>query len=142
MYIELLLKGLSCFIFYVFIGIMNHYVYCLAVIWWFIHIAAIYWGVKYPFHAHKLETSGKKKYLHFTAVLLGVVLPWISIGAVLGAGGYTFASVPPIFCIPSSINVSFYSYIMPIIILQATGASLLTIILWAVCKVSCFYYYK
>ena len=114
---------------------ISQYIYWQVMLWWFIHIAIILWGVKCSFHAHKFEVTGRNKYLHAAVVVLGFVLPWIPTAVVLGVGGHTFNAVPPSICVPATVFSGFYFNILLIILIEATGTSLLTVVLWTISKV-------
>lgn len=117
-------------------GVISQYIYWQVMLWWFIHIAIILWGVKCSFQAHKFEVTGKNKYIHITAVIIGLVLPWLPTALVLGLGSHTFENVPPLICVPGTVLTGFYFNILPIILIEATGTSLLTAVLFTISKVS------
>ena len=116
-------------------GFVSFYCYWQISWFWFVHISVMFWGVRYPFHAHKFESTGKMKYLHITTVLLAFIVPWIPVGTIFITGGYTFGRYPPLNCSPRSQNARFFS-VLPLGVLIAIGSTLLTYVLWIVCKVT------
>jgi hypothetical protein len=105
-------------------------------IWWFIHVAVAFWAVTFPFHYRSFQVMGKSKILHIFTVLIGVLLPLVSLGIAIGTGGYVPAyRVPPITCSTSNENASFYSHTLLIVILYGAGSVLLVFIFLQFLKV-------
>ena len=105
-------------------------------IWWFIHVAVAFWAVTFPFRYRSFQVMGKSKILHIFTVLIGVLLPLVSLGIAIGTGGYVPAyRVPPITCSTSNENASFYSHTLLIVILYGAGSVLLVFIFLQFLKV-------
>ena len=105
-------------------------------IWWFIHVAVAFWAVTFPFHYRSFQVMGKSKILHIFTVLIGVLLPLVSLGIAIGTGGYVPAyRVPPLTCSTSNENTRFYSHTLLIVILYGAGSVLLVFIFLQLLKV-------
>ena len=113
------------------------YVYWQLTIWWLCHITAMFWGLRFPFQAHKFDVTGKTKYLHLTVVVLGLTLPWIPVIVAFATGGFVITRLPPgpVTCFGKSFTAFHYSLIFPAAIADATGLTLLLLIFWIIFKV-------
>ena len=89
----------------------------------------------FPFHARHYETKGYFRYIHIAMIIAAIILPWESMGAILGTGGLTVPRFPPVACFAMEADATFYSFVLPISIICALGVSLITIILWVLIKV-------
>ena len=89
----------------------------------------------FPFHAMHFETRGYFRYIHIAMIIAAIVLPLESVGAILGTGGLTIPRFPPASCFAVETDATFYSYVLPVSIIQSIGVSLITIILWVLIKV-------
>ena len=114
------------------------YAYCQTTIWWLCHIAAMFWGLQFPFQAHQFEVRSKTKYIHVTVILLGLLLPLIPVVVSFATGGFKFARFPPIVCTAVSRTATFYSLVSPTAIAAATGLTLLILIFWTISKVKLY----
>ena len=100
---------------------------------WILHIGAIFWGLMFPFQAHRFDATGKSKYLHLAVILLAIFIPGISVAGSLSPEGAEFQT--PIICSADSRNGNFYGSLLPIAMIDATGFSLLILIFWMIHKV-------
>ena len=93
----------------------------------------------FPIQSKVYETARRTKYIQIVMVVLGLLLPLIP--AITGEviGGYTITRFPPILCTGSDADATFYSLLLPIIIIIGTGTSLLVIMFWKIHMV-CTYY--
>ena len=136
------------------------YILLQVAFWWFFHIAAFFWKVKFPFHARSVAKSSKVKHIHIGCVIAGLMLPLVPIIAVMGdfalkltndeflksnnvtftSGGlgFTTTTFPVAFCNPVNEKLPFYVLVVPIIILLAIGSVLLVLIIHQIHKVSIF----
>ena len=111
--------------------------------WWFFHITALFWKIRFPFHSQSFDKSGKSKYLHVACVVLGVIIPLIPVIALMadfamevqsnmelqflnvtfisGGLGFTLGRFPPILCVGYNGSVVFYSSVLSIILILAIG---------------------
>ena len=105
--------------------------------------------------------SGKVKYIHITCVIVGILIPLLPIITSMAkfaadirkqnekftsqikndlflSGGLGFATsrFPPILCTGRDQDVIFYTVVLPIGIILASGCTILINIFWSVHKVS------
>ena len=107
-------------------------------VWWFCHEVSLFWGICFPFHARSFQTAHRTKYVHITMVAVGLVLPALSVIVTFTTGdpsGFGLTRFPPILCTGLQRDSTFYSLVLPINILLATGIPLLIIIFWIIHKV-------
>ena len=84
-----------------------------------IHVLALFWGIRFPFQAQSFGVSGRNRYLHIAAILLGLIFPCVPIGIILGTGGFEISRFPPIICAVASRDALFYSTLLPIATLHS-----------------------
>lgn len=131
--------------------------YCTlaAGIWWLMLTISLFWKLWFPFNARLRESKHQIKYIHLGCVLIGVLVPFIPIIALMSgyavkvqsdpsnvtfvSGGMGFSSIrsPPIPCNGNSKVIVFYSNIFPTNIMLAIGINFIMLIFWLVHKVSC-----
>jgi len=97
-------------------------------------VVAVFWAVMFPFHKRKLDAAGRTKYLNFTMILLGLILPCVPVAVIFGTGGFVaiHASFP---CIGRDRRATVYSFALAESVLIATGISLLIIMFRKIIKV-------
>ena len=117
------------------VGFVFHYTLVQLTMWWFFHIIALFWKIRFPFHARSFETVHRFKYVHITAVILGVVLPAIPSISMMATGGFVLRRFPPVVGLARDLPVTFYSAMVPIIVMFQIGISLLVIIFRTIYKV-------
>lgn len=130
--------------------------YCLIQItlWWFFHIAALFWAFRFPLHFRAYQKLNRMRYIHLACVVLGLVLPAIPVVVTIGdyatdekdrgtprGMGFGFTNFPPILCAGVDADASFYSLILPITILTEAGMTLLIFTFWDVRKVGVVRYW-
>ena len=111
----------------------------------------------FPFHA---RLYGKVKCIHIMCSIVGIVLPLVSIITSMadfavdlqkqsvnttsqhrnllflsGGLGYRSNRYPPILCTGTDSDAQFYTFTIPIIIILASGCSMLLVILWSIHKI-------
>ena len=118
-------------------GILFIYLFWQLIIWWFSHIAAMFWGLRFPFHAHKFEVTGRTKYIHITVIVLGLFVPIGPVVAAVGTGGFVLTRFPAISCDAQSLESSFYAVTLPIGFMAVMGLTLLILLFWTIYKVCC-----
>ena len=124
-----------------------------AAIWWFMLTISLFWKLWFPFNARRRESKHQIKYIHISCILIGILVPFIPIIALMSnysiqlksnpsnttfvSGGLGFASVrsPPVPCNGNSKEVIFYTNILPADIMLAVGITLIILIFWLVHKV-------
>ena len=92
----------------------------------------------FPLQSRTYKAKQPAKYIHAIMVILALLLPLIP--AVIGEviGGYTITSFPPIVCTGSDTDATFYSLVLPLIIIIIIGTSILLFIFWIIHKVQQF----
>ena len=117
---------------------------------WLCHIVAIFWGLKFPFHARIFRTTHRIKYLHIACVALCTVLPLIPVvgtmvqysrgksfgEAVEGGLGFGVVRFPPLLCTGRNQDAMFYALILPVVVLLMAGMTVLIITFWIIHKVN------
>lgn len=126
-------------------------------LWWFMLVAALFWKIWFPFNAKIHEVKLHVKYIHIGCVIIGVMIPFIPIIALMSgfaeslksdnplnrtfiSGGLGFVGVrfPPISCNGYDKVIIFYAIILPTNIILTSGITLTILIFWLVHKVSIF----
>ena len=95
-------------------------------------MAALFWKVKFPFHA---KTFDNVKYVHILVVVLALLLPAVPVIGGFATGGFTMSSFPPLLCVANSGDIAYYTLALPISLIVAVGTTLLIIILVTMIKV-------
>jgi len=97
-------------------------------------VVAVFWAVVFPFHKRKLDAAGRTKYICFTMILLGLILPGVPVAIIFGTGG--FVAIGPNFpCTSRDRRATVYSFALAESVLIATGISLLIIVFRKIIKV-------
>ena len=102
---------------------------------WFLHVVTMFIKLKWPLMSRRVALAGYYKYLHVLCFLISSIMPILPIVVVLETSGFATFTFPPLFCTPTNREVTFYSIILPVSVLLATGSSLLIIVLWIVWQV-------
>ena len=97
---------------------------------WFFHIIAVFWTIKFPFHAKSFENKGYTRFVHFGMIALTFIVPSISVAVVFGTGGCRTARIPAIICLARETNATFYAFVLPLSIVTAAGISLIVYMFW------------
>ena len=117
---------------------------------WLCHVLAIYWGLKFPFHARTFRTTHRTKYLHIACIAVCTILPVIPVlatmvkyshgksfgEAVEGGLGFGVVRFPPILCTGRDPDTMFYALILPVIVLLMVGMTILIVVFWIIHRVS------
>ena len=85
-----------------------------------------------------MESAGRIKYVHVILICLGVTFPAVHVAVTFGVGEFTITRFPPIVCLPNNEDATFYSIVLPVSILMATGVSLLVVVFYELLKVRLF----
>ena len=97
---------------------------------WFFHIIAVFWTIRFPFHAKSFENKGYTRFVHFGMIALTFIVPSISVAVVFGTGGCRTARIPAIICLARETNATFYAFVLPLSIVTAAGISLIVYMFW------------
>lgn len=119
-----------------FAGGVLHYILVQSVLWWIFHVLAVFWKIYYPIHSRSFDLTHRTKYIHATCLILGLVLPVIPLTVIFVNGGFIITRFPPFACVGKDADSTFYSALLPIIILYGVGTNLLVFILWKIMRVS------
>ena len=104
--------------------------------WIVFHVAALFWGIRFPFHYRQFKENGYIKYIHIATIATAVLVPLVS-GLAPLKDGYIPTRFPPILCAARNEDYSFYAVELPISILLTITTSLLILIFWIILKVQC-----
>ena len=91
------------------------------------------------------------KYVHITCVVVGILVPFLPIIATMaqfahgkssadaakGGLGFGIIRFPPLLCLGRHGDMTFYSLILPIVIILMIGMTILIQIFWIMHKVLC-----
>ena len=116
---------------------------------WFCHVLALFWKIRFPFHSRAFQMAHRVKYVHITCVVIGIVFPALPVVAtmsqaahgtssadVVKAGlGFGLTRFPPILCTGRHGDTTFYSLILPILLILMVGITFLLIIFWIIHRV-------
>ena len=116
-------------------GAVFYYTLLQLSIWWLCHVIFMFWNLRFPFHA---KVFVRIKAIHVAMVLLALLLPTILVIASFSTGGFVIVSNPPTICASRSSDAAYYSLILPISTIMATGISLLVLVFIIVIKVQPF----
>ncbi len=130
-------------------GIIVYYTSLQFNIWWVLHVSSMFLSIAFPYRTRALRISKKLTYIHVACVLVGLFLPVVPIiaamshhaveaksGAILqGRLGFGVVHYPPYLCSSIDEDVTFYSLILPNIILVQIGTTMLILTIWYVHKV-------
>ena len=90
----------------------------------------------FPFHANAQQRLNHLKYIHATIVVLALLLPFVPVTASLATQGFVIGIFPPLLCQSRSVDVAFYTLVVPVTFLAAIGISMLLAVLWKAMKVN------
>ena len=100
-------------------------------------MSVIFWGVQFPLHSRSFKINNRMKYIHLTCVVLALLLPLVPALTNAFKGGYTMNQFPPILCMGTNADATFYSLVLPIDIMLGIGTALLVITFGKIHKVGC-----
>ena len=135
--IDVLRRKVSFIIMASIVGSVFLYTALQISILWICHVTTTFYKIKFPFHSKHLEG---RKIIHVLVVLLAVVLPTIPVFVSFTTGGFVIGNNPPVICVSRSSDAAYYTLVLPISIIIATGTSLLFMVLVSVIKVILFHH--
>ena len=121
---------------YVYIGAVFYYVLLQTSLWWISHILILFWKIQFPLHSSRFEKAHSTKHIHIAIVILAILLPVITVISSEINGGYTLTRFPTILCTGANIDVTFYTLVLPIVIIIGCGTTVLMVIFWKIHKVN------
>lgn len=135
------------------------FVYALlqTAIWWLFHTTALFWKIRYPFHARSFEMARKIKYIHISCIIAGLLIPLLpiitsmadfavdlrtnvplqnmNITFLSGGLGYRQVRFPPVLCAGRNSDAVYYTSLLPINLIVIAGLTELIILFWTIHKV-------
>ena len=63
----------------------------------------------FPFHARKYETRGNFRKIYCRMVIATIVVPFQSVGVILGTGGLTLPRFPPVLCFARETKAAYFA---------------------------------
>ena len=106
-------------------GVLVVYVRLQLFLWWLFQNGMMFYGVVRPLQYRSLSDSGKLKYLHFSFMATGIVVPLIPVLICHWIGGYGIVVVLNYNCLPRSRSATIYSVFFPVTICAIIGVSML-----------------
>ncbi len=130
-------------------GIIVYYCSLQFNIWWVLHVSFMFLSIAFPYRTRALRISKKLTYIHVACILVGLFLPVVPVIAVIsnytieaksgampqGRLGFGVVYFPPYLCLGIDTDVTFYTLILPNIILVQIGITMLILTIWYVHKV-------
>ena len=101
---------------------------------WFLHLFHLFLGVAFPFWSRFLSEQKWKIRLHIVEVSGSVVLCSLAPTMFVSVSEYVFGRFPPLFALPSR-EVAFYTIVLPLALILATGVNLTFYTFWSIHKV-------
>lgn len=115
------------------------FTYCVVqfTMWTVLHSVFLLWGVRKPFSYQRFKKSGRITYAHIISVIFGVTVPLPS--ALLPMiDGYVITATPTAVCAGRNLDVTYYTFILPMSVSLGTTSCLLVLIVWTIFKVSSY----
>ena len=137
-------------------GMVFYYILLQLATFWICHVIALFWKIRFPFHARSFQMTHRTKYVHIASAAIGVLFPIIPVIATMAqsargkssaetvkAGlGFGITRFPPLLCTGMHGDTTFYSLILPIIVILMIGMTILITIFWIIHRVSRILYNK
>ena len=120
---------------------MFYYTLFQITLWWFFHISALFWSVRFPFNYRYFKQLKRLRYAHIAGVVLALIIPLTPVVATMVQGrnnpglGFGLTNFPPVLCGGLDADTVFYSLILPVVVLTEVGMTLLVFTFWDVRKV-------
>ena len=113
-----------------FPGVAFYYLFLQQTIIWLCHVISVVWGIVFPFHFQLCQREGYFRFVHLGMIAVVLVFPVIPVIAASTTGGYSIPRFPPNTCLASDRNVTFYGFVLLIIILLGAGICLIIFVFW------------
>ena len=131
-------------------GAVYYYVLLQLAVFWFCNVSVLFWKIRFPFHSRSFQVTNRVKYVHVIVVALSISVPFIPVIATMSQSAYGKSAAgaakdglgfgvirsPPIFCLGTNADTTFYSLVLPIIAILMVGMVMLITIFWIIHKVS------
>lgn len=110
-------------------GIALQYIVPQSALFWLIHVAALFFIIKFPLHAKAFREAKRFNYIHIAAVIVSLTLPTLPVIVLITAGdGYIPESFPPQHCFGRNQDVFLYTFTLEIVIISQIGITLLILL--------------
>ena len=116
-------------------GIISAYAIIHITLLWILHIAAIFWGVQFPFHSRYYNQTNRTRYVHIACVVVTIILPVYAPIMISLNGGFRISGFPSLFCFGRDVKTHFYTLVPTTAVLFASGTTMLLLILWRIRRV-------
>ena len=131
-------------------GMIFQYIILQINLWWVMHVLALFWRVHFPVYARSLQSSLRLSVVHVVCILIGVLVPVIPVVAIIadnavqekrseqpipGTLGFGLAIFPPILCTGLDEKVTFYTLILPNVLLIICGTVAMVLTIWRIHRV-------
>ena len=90
---------------------------------WFLHVFHILLKLARPFYAQKFEDWHYFKVVHAAEITMAVVLGCLPFAVISSMNKFTTTQFPAFACQPDDVSITFYTFVLPMILLQMTGIS-------------------
>ena len=99
----------------------------------------LFWQITFPFHARMSKVNGQNKYIYGGILITSLIVPAISLVAVIEIGGYKIWKFDPSHCVQKNADVAFLAVVLPLNMFTILGAPLMILIIISLIKVSYVY---
>ena len=116
--------------------------------WWICHVGILFWKIAFPIQARSLNQSKRTRHtIHATCVLFSLLVPLLPVLVTIGHDvvtngeegvgtvGFTIIRLPALICTGVDAEATFYSLVLPSILILDVGLTLLILLFWFVHKV-------
>ena len=135
---------------FIIAGVVFYYSLIQLAMFWLCHVLALFWKIRFPFHSRSFQMAHRTKYVHIAAVVLCILVPFVpivatmsqyghgrsSVEAATGGLGFGITRFPPLLCTGRHADTTFYSLILPILVILMIGMTILLFIFWIIHRVS------
>ena len=90
---------------------------------WFLHIFHTLLKLAYPFLAKRFENWHYFRVAYATEVIAAMVLGCLPFAVISFMNKFTMMQFPGFICYPDDVTLVFYTFTLPLILLQMTGTS-------------------
>ncbi len=101
-------------------------------------MTSVFVAIKFPFKIKQYEAQGYTKRAYVIATIAAPVIDGVVV-SIQGALGYATFFLP-IGCSPSDPDVTYYTFTLPLTIINCTAGALLIIIFWELTKAAYLHY--
>ena len=102
-------------------------------LFWLSQTVVYFWVVIYPINFRSFNTSGKLRAIHLASVITALTFPVVPVVvAMYFSRGVVLSIFTPHKCIPGDVDIFFYSFSVPLVVIIICAISLLVTTLWHV----------